>query len=310
MIASLRTPVSGSRVMVTPEPRYRPASPSEWIGIGSFVMSASAPRSFTSLQGPSATIFEPPGTRVNMRSESSRTTFCGVVPSALAWRARSFTRMSQSFQPGKPLRRLSTIGRGAAEQSAPAWVIGSTSSSTRIRSSPSAARKSLRLSAIVVSSAALLRLLRAAGRLQGHVVADDQEYYLAVRGLVPPGLQGPELGDVVGLAEHPLELGALGYVARLRDDLFLRPSATRHQAEHDQPAHKHSRRGPRHPLTSFILSCALAGGAFRVARLGPGGPSPRAALRLALRHATDLQRTPPRVAVRRRTLRQTTGVRP
>src|SRR4029434_3485151 len=117
-------------------------------------MSASAPRNFSSLHGPSETSLEPPGTRVNMRSASSRTTLCGEVPSAFACRARSFTRMSQSFQPGKPFSRFMMIGRGLAEQTAPACVIGSTSSSTRIRSSPSAARKSLRFNAIVVSSGA------------------------------------------------------------------------------------------------------------------------------------------------------------
>src|SRR5262245_54922230 len=112
-------------------------------------MSASAPRSFTSLQGPSGTSFEPPGTRVNIRSDSSRTTERGEVPSALACRARSFTRMSQSDHPGKPLSRLSMIGRGPAEQSPPAWVIGPIPSSTRMRSSPRAAKKSLRLSAMI-----------------------------------------------------------------------------------------------------------------------------------------------------------------
>src|SRR5438477_2386858 len=212
------------------------------MGIGSVVMSASSPRSFTSLHGPSATIFEPPGTRVNMRSESSRTTCCGLVPSALAWRARSFTRTSQSFQPGNPRSRFSMIGRGLAEQSAPAWVIGSISSSMRIRSSPSAFRKSRRFSAIVVSS--LLRLVPTSGRLQGDIVPDDQEDHLAVRGLVAPGLDGPELGDLVGLAEYPLELGALGDVPRLRDDVFLRPAAARHQTEHGHRAHKSSRHHP------------------------------------------------------------------
>src|SRR5439155_7576230 len=210
------------------------------MGIGSVVMSASSPRSFTSLHGPSATIFEPPGTRVNMRSESSRTTCCGLVPSALAWRARSFTRTSQSFQPGNPRSRFSMIGRGLAEQSAPAWVIGSISSSMRIRSSPSAFRKSRRFSAIVVSS--LLRLVPTSGRLQGDVVADDQEDHLAVRGLVAPGLDGPELGDVVGLAQHLLEVGALGDVAGLGDDVFLRPPAAGHQAQHDRHAHQRSQR--------------------------------------------------------------------
>src|SRR2546427_6917548 len=210
------------------------------MGIGSVVMSASSPRSFTSLHGPSATIFEPPGTRVNMRSESSRTTCCGLVPSALAWRARSFTRTSQSFQPGNPRSRFSMIGRGLAEQSAPAWVIGSISSSMRIRSSPSAFRKSRRFSAIVVSS--LLRLAPTSGRLQGDVVADDQEDHLAVRGLIAPGLDGPELGDVVGLAQHLLEVGALGDVAGLGDDVFLRPPAAGHQAQHDRHAHQRSQR--------------------------------------------------------------------
>src|SRR5437016_7541886 len=206
-------------------------------------MSASAPRSFTSLHGPSGTSFEPPGTRVNMRWDSARTTCRGVVPSALAWRARSLTKISQSDQPGKPLSRLSMIGRGAAEQSAPAWVIGSISSSTRIKSSPRACRKSRRLSAIVVPRI-LLRLVSGAGCLQRDIVPDDQEDHLAVRGLVAPGLDGPELGDLVGLAEYPLELGALGDVPRLRDDVFPRPAAARHQTEHGHRAHKSSRHHP------------------------------------------------------------------
>src|SRR5688572_4506861 len=150
MIASLRTPVSGSFVIVMPEPRYRPASPSEWMGMGSRVMSAASPMSFTSLQGPSLTSFDCPGTLVNIRSDSSRTTECGDVPRASAWRARSFTRMSQSCQPGNPRRLSRRIGRGAAEHSAPACVMGSTSSLMRMRSGPTEARKSRRLSAIVV----------------------------------------------------------------------------------------------------------------------------------------------------------------
>jgi len=101
--------------------------------MGSLVMSAASPRSFTSLQGPSATSLVWPGTRLNIRSDSSRTTWRGdATPSARAWRGRSFTRMSVSFQPGNPRSRSSSSGRGAAEQSAAAWVTGSTSSSMRI----------------------------------------------------------------------------------------------------------------------------------------------------------------------------------
>mgnify|MGYP003694317629 CR=1 FL=1 len=66
-----------------------------------------------------------------MRSASSRTTLCGAVPSAFACRARSFTRMSQSLQPGKPLSRFRTIGRGWPSRPRRPRVIGSTSSSTR-----------------------------------------------------------------------------------------------------------------------------------------------------------------------------------
>src|SRR2546425_2386875 len=172
MIASLRTPVSGSFVIVMPEPRYRPASPSEWIGIGSLVRSASAPRRFTSLHGASATTFDCPGTRLNMRSERSRTTFLGVVPRACAWRARSLTRMSHILQPGKPRNRSSMSGRGAAEKSAPAWVTGSTSSSIRIRSLPSAARKSLRVSGM---TDLLLRFLGSHAEIrQSHVWVPQQ----------------------------------------------------------------------------------------------------------------------------------------
>jgi len=67
-MASFRTPVSGSRVMATPDPIYRPASPSEWIGTGSFITSASSPMSLTSLQGPSETKTDFPGPCLNIRS--------------------------------------------------------------------------------------------------------------------------------------------------------------------------------------------------------------------------------------------------
>src|SRR5438309_5096483 len=90
----------------------------------------------------------------------------------------------------------------------------------------------------------LLRLVSGAGCLQRDIVPDDQEDHLAVRGLVAPGLDGPELGDLVGLAEYPLELGALGDVPRLRDDVFLRPAAARHHTEHGHRAHKSSRHHP------------------------------------------------------------------
>src|SRR3989442_5873647 len=88
-------------------------------------MSAASPISLTSLHGPSATSFDCPGTRLNIRSDRSRTTFFGVVPRASACRARSLTRMSQSFQPGHPLRRVDTEGLGAGghpDHRRGAWV--------------------------------------------------------------------------------------------------------------------------------------------------------------------------------------------
>src|SRR5712691_6771579 len=123
------------------------------MGIGSLVMSAALPMSLTSLHGPSAMSLVCPGTRLNIRSDSSRTTFLGeLTPRARAWRARSFTRMSVSFQPGNPRRRSSRIGRGAAEQSAAAWVTGSISSSMRMSWSPRSRRKSRSVSAMACFS--------------------------------------------------------------------------------------------------------------------------------------------------------------
>src|SRR2546422_407901 len=145
-LSAMVSHLSGSRLCLwTPAPI---SSSSERIGSGSLVMSAASPISLTSLHGPSATSFDCPGTRLNIRSDRSRTTFFGVVPRATACRARSLTRMSQSFQPGNPLRRLNTTGRGLAEHRAPAWEMGSISSSIWMRSFPRASRKSRRFSAM------------------------------------------------------------------------------------------------------------------------------------------------------------------
>src|SRR5438309_4625756 len=54
----------------------------------------------------------------------------------------------------------------------------------------------------------LLRLVSPAGRLQRDIVSDDQEDHLAVRGLVAPGLHGPELGDLVGLDRKSTRLNS------------------------------------------------------------------------------------------------------
>ena len=71
----------------------------------------------------------------------------------------------------------------------------------------------------------LVLLLRVVGLLDGHGVSHQDEGHLAILGLVGPLLDGPELADVVGLAQRLLERRARFGVLGLDDDVLLRRDA-------------------------------------------------------------------------------------